>query len=87
MSILLKVIYILTTFICFGQTIQALQPAKGLKGKNMLQRTVIQDNTIVVTPTLSTSAVVNPGKGWVIYGSVKNHCKVRTKLNQEFLTN
>ncbi len=73
MRVLPKMIYLLTLFICFGQTIQALQPGKGLKDKNILQKTVNQGNTIIVTPTFSTRAIVNPGKGWVIYGAVKNH--------------
>ena len=33
---------------------------------------IFVSNDIIVTPTQTTNAIVNPGKGWVLYGSVKN---------------
>ncbi len=59
-------------FFCFVQKVQAIPPSKVQVANTKEQHSSYQDNRIIVVPSISARAIVNPGKGWVIYGSVKN---------------
>ena len=66
-------LFLLTiAFFCLVNKVHAYQPTKVPITNTTEQHSNLQNNTITVAPTISTVAIVNPGKGWIAYGSVKN---------------
>lgn len=83
MNILSKshvIAFLVFWFFCsFGQDSNVNQPKKqplvNIHSPQKKLMTTHNGDTVIVSPAYSTGAIVNPGKGWVLYGSAESQPK------------